>query len=255
MAQVDLLKRERIVRMAAVLFMLSPFANIAMTFVSETSALHARWTPRTFGAVMASQPFILCFLWAASLCTGLMMYKGRRASWISVLAILFFFIGYNLMTFSSDIKDGWFQPTLALAINIGLFALIYSLEFHQMAQAAALAKLRSIRFVKADGPVVEFSAVGKWAQVIAITPQHISMRATGPAPPGIQTRAVVITFTDKVVVKARFVQAVENAGKHDYYFEYTDLGGLKPAEFEEWVKRRNTGSLPQPAAGEQTRAS
>ena len=147
-----LLQRERIIQVAGFFLMVSPFFNFFVPYFF-LEGLPNKWAFATLWQVARAGSLVMWLLSAANIVIGFMMLKGRRASWLSVLIVLGFFIVYGMATLKRDMKSGWVQPVTLVLINMGLFALIYSQEFYQIRQMEALAeKMARLRAQTAQAP-------------------------------------------------------------------------------------------------------
>lgn len=240
MATQRLLQREKYIRIAGVFLMVSPFGNLLVSIYAALNHYNRKLDLPVLGQILKSIPFFVWALWIPIFITGLMMFKGRRASWKTVLVLLGVFIGFNILNFKKDMALGWIQPTIYLLTNISLFALVYSQEFHQAAQKKGLELIRKMREVKATGPTVHFEGVGPWAQMIAITTTHISMRAFNTPPEDIQSRILEIALSKDLVLRARYSQHQKNnSGQDEYFFDLVEMDSRTRHHFEDWLVTKN----------------
>lgn len=244
-----LLQREKFIRVAGFFLMASPFFNL---FFSIHNALgpNVKLTQPILEKILRELPIFIWLAAPVAIVTGFMMLKGRRSSWISVLGLLGVFIVFNFMNIRQDFKTGWFQPTLNLITNLSLFILVYAQEFHQTAQRKGLELLRAMREAKSNGPAVHFDNVGPWAQLIAITTTHVSMRAVIPPPPDLQSRLLELALNSNLVLKARYVQHQSKDGKDEYFFEFVEMDAGTRYRLEDWlvVKKYARFTAPSQAA-------
>lgn len=250
MAKQRLLQREKFIRVAGLLLMLSPFFNLIIT-IHTALGPNRKLTQLNFFQVLESIPMLVWALWTFALVTGLMMIKVRRASWLAVLGLLGVFIVFNIVNFKKDLAIGWLQPTIYLLTNITLFALVYAQEFHQKAQRKGLELIRKMREVKTNGPTVHFDGVGPWAKMIAITTTHISMRAFAEPPSDIKTRILEIVLAEDLVLRARYSQHHTNpTGQDEYFFDLVEMDTRTRHRFEDWLvlKKYARFKAPQAAA-------
>ena len=229
-----LLQREKYIRMAGLLLMVSPFFNF---FFSVHNALgpNVKLTQPILEKIIRDLPIFIWLAAPVAIVTGFMMLKGRRSSWISVMALLGVFIIFNFMNIRQDFKTGWFQPTLNLITNLSLFILVYAQEFHQTAQRKGLELLRAMRETKSSGPAIHFDNVGPWAQLIAITTTHVSMRALKNPPPEIEIRPLELALNSNLVLKARYVQHQAKDGRDEYFFEFVEMSSETLYQLEDWL--------------------
>lgn len=229
-----LLQREKYIRIAGLFLMISPFFNLFFSIYNSLGP-NVKLTQPILEKIVRELPVFIWLAAPVAIITGFMMLKGRRNSWISVLALLGLFIVFNFMNIRQDFKTGWFQPTLNLITNLSLFVLVYTQEFHQTAQRKGLALLRAMRESKSSGPSVHFDDIGPWAQLIAITTTHVSMRALMPPPPDLQTRALELALNTNLVLKARYVQHQSKDGKDEYFFEFVEMDAATRYQLEDWL--------------------
>ena len=235
MAAQRLLQREKYIRIAGFFLMASPFFNLAISMMAALGP-NRQLTYPIFLQILKSIPWLVWGLWLPSLVTGFMMVKGRRASWISVLALLGVFIVFNVINFKTDMKLGWMQPTIYLLTNLSLFVLVYMQEFHQAAQKKGLELIQKMRETKANGPTVHFDGVGPWAKMIAITTTHISMRAFAAPPHDIKTRILEIALAPDLILRARYSQHKANSsGEEEYFFDLVEMDTRTRHRFEDWL--------------------
>lgn len=242
-----LLQREKFIRIAGVFLTLSPFFNL---YFSISSALGSKkLTSNLFDQIIKN---ISVFFWltaVVAIVTGLMMLKGRRSSWLSVMGLLGVFIVFNIVNIKTDLATGWLLPTVNLLTNLSLFALVYSQEFHQVAQRKGLELIRKMRESKPNGPTINFEGVGPWAKLIAITTTHMSIRAFATPPEDIQTRILEVALATDLVLRARFIQLQDNNGKPEYFFELIEMDAKTRYRLEDWLvlKKYARFSTPQAA--------
>jgi hypothetical protein len=148
MSDERLLHREQTIRAAGVLFMLAPFANLfMMVWVAQVPN---KWTFPILWEFVKAGTVIQWVMQLATLIVGFMMLKGRRASWMPVLAILFVFIGHGVLTFKQQqARVGITIPIVSMLINISLFVLVYWQEYWQISQGGLQKALNN---VKANAP-------------------------------------------------------------------------------------------------------
>lgn len=131
--KIKLIRQEKFIRFSGVMMMFSPFVNFALSIapvqnVGDKTSLPVLW------ALARSINTIHLLLWAASFGVGLMMLKGRRSSWISVLAILGIFIVFDFLNLRKNSARGWEQPLISIGFNLAIFILVYVQEFRQSSQ-------------------------------------------------------------------------------------------------------------------------
>jgi hypothetical protein len=124
---------ERFIQLSGLALLLSPFTNFFLS-VLNTQSVYSKWTPAALGQIAASISWFHWALWSLSFTIGLMMLKGRRSSWIGVLALLGIFIVVNLFQLPRELEKGRkFLPFLSLFLNCGVFVMLYWVEFKQVA--------------------------------------------------------------------------------------------------------------------------
>lgn len=228
MAAQKLLRRERVIQLFGLLFLLSPFINFVVTVM--TLNLYHKWSAPALFWVAKKISFSEWGLWLGDLILGSMMIKGRRASWLFVLILLSLFILYDGYYFLSDIRSGWFMPTLSLVLNIGMFALIYSQEFYQIShrphfqeqpQSPPMPVARNLEAVSqkvnpSSSIVVDFEGVGPWAVLVSADQSRLKLRALHPPPERIEIRPIEVAFGSQFTFPIRFV---EKSGQ-EYAFRF-----------------------------------
>lgn len=221
-----LLQRERAIQIGGALLLLSPIFNLILSIALDSP--HARpwsWNGITF--FLKNVKTISWVLHALSIFVGALMLKGRRSSWILVLVVLGAYIVMNGLTFRQQARSGYFQPVMALAINLTLFFLVYLQEFHQRLygmpgapkpKTPAPAPLKPVTPIKANPSIrVDFVGMGPWARVTNITDREIRMTSLTPAfPAGIESMTVELVIAGGKTVRARFVKRVGD----EYTFRY-----------------------------------
>ena len=216
------LRREAYIRYAGILLTLSPIGNFLWS--SALSGIYHWWRPHVLGMIMKNVSGMLWFLWGSAFLAGLLMLKGKRSSWTFTLCIIGMNVVFGIITFKRDIQMGWFQPALSLLINIGLFGLIYTQEFHQrfernlMSARARLNRPFSVG-IQANLPV-SFGGMGKWARVTEITHSTIRLRSfDGEAPHQIEFRTIELVLAKGLAIQARFSARIGA----DFIFRITNL--------------------------------
>lgn len=135
----QLKKRERLIQLAGILLMLSPFANFFLS-VYFLDTINNKWTPEGLAIIIKNGSPTHWMLWISSFIVGAAMIKGRRASWMPVLAVLGVFIIFNFWNLKKDMQRSTVRPIVLLLTNMSIFALVYSQEFHQSSQPRARKK-------------------------------------------------------------------------------------------------------------------
>ncbi len=158
-----LLHQEKFIRFSGVMMIVSPFANFILSIapvqnVGDKTTLPVIWRLAT------SISWSHWALWGASLLVGLMMLKGRRSSWISVLAILGIFIVFDFWHLKRDMARGMAVPLISIGANIFVFLLVYVQEFRQSSQPR-----------KKSPPVAKDLPIGKTQSVVPM-----SLASEGP---------------------------------------------------------------------------
>lgn len=129
----QLKKRERLIQLAGVLLMLSPLANFFLS-VYFLDTVNNKWTPEGLSIIIRNGSPSHWVLWFSSFCVGAFMIKGRRASWMPVLAVLGVFVVFNFWNLKKDMQRSTVRPIVLLLTNMSIFALVYSQEFYQSSQ-------------------------------------------------------------------------------------------------------------------------
>jgi hypothetical protein len=134
------LHREKYIRIGGVLLLLSPIFNFLMSF-AVTHNTSRGWSFAILWILLRSMTWTSWGLSLSSMIVGATMLKGRRSTWAFVLLVLGFYVIWDCVHFTRDARDsGYIQPILALAINCGLFGLVYLQEFHQQMYGVPTAK-------------------------------------------------------------------------------------------------------------------
>ncbi|MGE0634256.1 MAG: hypothetical protein AB7O96_17710 [Pseudobdellovibrionaceae bacterium] len=230
----SLLQRERIIQISGLLVMMSPFFNLYFTYRGLNSV-----TPVNLSVFFSQVKMITWMISATSLLTGAMMLQGRRSSWTPVLLLIGFFIITNILSFKKNAVDGIGQPLAFLLINISLFILVYSQEFHQKTQKAGLELIRRIKRDETMlSPTMNFEGHGPWAKLVAATTTHISMRAISPPPANIDSRLLEVDLSADLILQARFIHQQERNGHQEYIFEWVALDGRRKQLLYDWLLSR-----------------
>jgi hypothetical protein len=230
----NFLKREAYIRYAGILFTLSPLGNFLWS--SALAGYYHWYYPNVLWAIAQTVSGVLWFLWGSTFAAGLLMLKGKRSSWNFTLCIIGTIIIFNIISFKRDIQIGWFQPTLSLLINIGLFALIYTQEFHQRLEK----KLRAARMTRPFSLAVErelqvhFEGLGHWARITEITNAGFRVRSVdGEAPRQIEFRTIEIAITRELVLRARFSAKIGP----DFVFRFVQMNPSLLASLHRWAQK------------------
>jgi hypothetical protein len=228
------LRREAYIRYAGILLTLSPIGNFLWS--SALSGIYHWWHPHVLLMIMKSVSGVLWFLWVSAFIAGLQMLKGKRSSWTFTLCIIGMNVVFGIITFKRDIQMGWFQPALSLLINIGLFGLIYTQEFHQRLERnlmAARAKLNRPFSIKIQGNfLVNFGAMGNWARIVEVSQSTIRLRSvSGEAPHQIEFRTIELALAKGLVIQARFSARVGS----DFIFRITNLTPITHPILHRWA--------------------
>lgn len=121
--------QERFIQICGVILTLSPFANFYLSILPLN--VPGKWMPATLLLLAKQTSMSHWALWTASFFVGLMMLKGKRSSWLSVLVILGVFIVFDFFYLKRNLQNSWVQPFLSLATNIFIFGFVYLQEFRQ----------------------------------------------------------------------------------------------------------------------------
>jgi hypothetical protein len=231
-----LLRREVIIRYTGVLLALSPIGNFLWS--ASFSHIPHWWYPKIFWAILRSVNGTFWLLSGTTCLAGLLMLKGRRSSWMFTLVIIGITILVGLSTFTRDIRDGWLQPTLALAFNCGFFALIYAQGVHQRLEKkirdAQLNRPFSLEF--RNGIRIDFDGHGpSWAEITGVTNRGLLVRPLVEAAPNqIESRTVEIAFAKDLVLQAKCSEKSGNA----YFFQFTNLSPSTLNRLHRWAQKR-----------------
>jgi hypothetical protein len=228
------LRRESYIRKAGILLVLSPFGNFLWS--ASFTNLHHWWYPHALWLIAKGVSGVLWFLWSSAFLAGLMMLKGKRSSWTFTLCIIGMNIVFGIMCYKRDIQAGAFQPTLSLLINLGLFALIYSQEFHQRLEKKLLQARMNRPFAVAvqTSLVVDFDGYGTWAKITEITHTGIRVQSMdGNAPRQIEFRTVELVLAKDLALEARFSAKIGP----DFVFRFTNLNPARLAALHRWAQR------------------
>ena len=226
------LHREKYIRIGGVLLLLSPIFNFLMSF-ALTHNTSRGWSFGILWILLRSMTWTSWGLSLSSMIVGAIMLKGRRSTWAFVLLVLGFYLIWDCIHFTRDARDsGYTQPILALAINCGLFVLVYLQEFHQQMYGVPTAKTAEPVSQPApqaqpapapQPPVVlkspirvDFEGVGPWARITSISKQEVRMQSLyGTYPQGLESFTVELQLQDGSILRARF-SGMEN---QDFVFK------------------------------------
>jgi hypothetical protein len=227
------LRREAYIRYAGILLTLSPLGNFFWS--SALSGIHHWWQPHTMWMIAKSVSGVLWFLWTSAFLAGVMMLKGKRSSWTFTLCIIGMNVVFGIISYKRDWQSGWFQPTLSLIVNMCLFALIYTQEFHQRLEKK-LREARNRPFTLAFKYElrVDFEGLGPWARITEISNTGIRLQSIdGFTPLQIESRTVELALTPHLVLRARFVQKVGT----EFIFRFTNMNTVNLALLYRWAQR------------------
>lgn len=228
------LRREKYIRYSGILLTISPFGNFLWS--AALSGVPRWYDPHILFAITRSIPAVLYFLWATAFAAGLQMLKGKRSSWTFTLCILGMNVVFGIVSFKRDITLGWAQPTMSLAINMSLFALIYTQEFHQRLERKLWAARMNRPFsleIKTNIKVC-FDGKGAWARITEIT--HTGMRVRsldGTAPHQIEYRMIELGLTQGLTLRAKFSARIGS----DYIFRYVGMNPSSLSALHKWAHR------------------
>lgn len=258
-----LLQRERIIQIAGLLLMVSPFFNFFVP-VALLEGVPNKWSVSMLWQIARAGSMIMWGLSVANIVIGFMMLKGRRASWVSVLVVLGFFIVYGVATLKRDMKSGWVQPVTLVLINIGLFGLIYSQEFFQIRQmeeqARKMAAARKpvvpaapmparapapmpapapahVQVQVANGgkaPLVELEGFGTWARLLEVSSSKIIMRAIKPLPTTLEGRTIEMSLGSQLKLRVRLATSNQKV----YEFVCVDPNEFALKQLNHWMEER-----------------
>jgi hypothetical protein len=233
----NFLKREKYIRYAGILLILSPFGNFFWS--SALSGIYHWWNPRVLALIIKGIPPVFLFLWGSAFVVGLTMLKGKRSSWNLTLGLLSLNLIFGIISFKKDIATGWFQPTISLTINAALFVLIYIQEFHQKLEARVWeARMNRPFSITLQSPVVlHFESCGNWAQITEI--KNTGFKALCNAqniPAQLETKTIEIVLTPELVLRARF----SARSGQEIIFRFTNLTPASLTELQRWAGRWST---------------
>ncbi len=251
----QLKKRERLIQLAGVLLMLSPLANFLLS-VYFLDSVNNKWSIEGLGIILRSSSTSHLLLWCSSFVVGAFMLKGRRKSWMPVLAVLGMFIIFNFWNLKKDLQRSTIRPFILLLTNASIFALVYSQEFHQSSQprvrkqtdkdpperevvpakfeiakdliqdSAPVSAAKKPRYTEYQvhvsdllNKIVEFEGFGPWARITEANLTELHMEALGKTPPDIANRRVEIVLRDNKVLKLKMAR--QSGPK--FIFVYRDL--------------------------------
>jgi len=234
MASHSFLQREKFIRFGGALLLISPFGNFLMS-LTPSPQIPDPWSAHGFWLFTQSVTWGTWALYGSSLVVGAQMLKGRRSSWVFVLVVLGWYIIMNGLHFRHEVKvSGLFSPLLQLLTNLGLFALVYTQEFHQRLYPQAQRVDAATWFRPAIPIRVDFVGIGPWAEVTSFSESEIRMRPLTPLyPMGIENAVVELVLPGGLLVRARMSERKEN----EYVFKC-----LKPAP-KEMIARWSRSSV------------
>lgn len=147
----QLKRRERLIQLAGILLMLSPICNFLLS-VYFLDSMNEKWSLEGLTIILKNSSSSHLILWFSSFCVGAFMLKGRRSSWMPVLAVLGVFIVFNFWNLKKDLQRSTVRPFILLLTNVSIFALVYSQEFHQSSQPRLRKKSDSNSVADAASP-------------------------------------------------------------------------------------------------------
>ena len=230
----NFLRRETYIRYAGIVLTLSPIGNFLWS--AALSGIYHWWNPHVLWIIIKSVSGVLWFLWGSAFLAGLLMLKGKRSSWTFTLCIIGINVVCGIISFKRDIQTGWFQPTLSLLINMGLFALIYTQEFHQRLEKKLYEARMNRPFALAvNGMIpIHFDGMGLWAKVTEITHTGFRVRAVDDeAPHNIEFRTVELDFAPNLILHARFSARIGR----DFVFRFTNLNPTNLNLLHRWAMK------------------
>jgi hypothetical protein len=229
MAAVKLTHREQVIRLSGVFLMVSPFFNVLISLFFSPDSPN-KWSFASYWLFFTASTSLTCLIYGATVLVGLIMLKGRRSSWISVLIILGACILINALQFPKEFAKGKMAASLPLLTNLALFALVYLQEFRQIAEREARGIPR--RALRVGGRVVvQFQGVGPWAELLRITDSEIHLKALSAPPADIATRPLEIIIGDIILDAAYRAHQGE-----EYIFSFSRLEAGTGREVERWLK-------------------
>lgn len=228
--------QERFIQLCGLVLICSPFANFYLSILPLD--VPGKWMPSTLFLLAKQTSMSHWVLWTASFFVGLMMLKGKRSSWLSVLAILGIFIVFDFFHLKRNLQNSWVQPFLSLATNMFIFGLVYLQEFRQSSAPkvqkavpkedpkepildlspliAALKPKAPPIFEKASiepaqdpdeieisnilNYVVDFEGIGPWARVTGLSENEIHMECFLEPPLHIEKQAVDLVLGGHVLI-------------------------------------------------------
>jgi hypothetical protein len=127
MTEKGLLRQQRVIQAFGVMMLLSPFVNVFLSIYPVKNP--HKWTWPVLKLLLNDISTVHWILWTCSVIIGLLMLKGKRDSWISVLGLLSLFIFYNLITLKAEMQKTGILPVFLLLCNIVVFVVVYMAEF------------------------------------------------------------------------------------------------------------------------------
>ena len=168
MTEKGLLRQQRVIQAFGIMMLLSPIVNLFLSIYPVKNP--HKWTWPVLKLLLNDISSVHWILWSCSVIIGLLMLKGKRDSWISVLGLLSLFIFYNLITLKSEMQKTGVLPVFLLLCNIGVFVVVYMAEFNK--------------------PISQ--KIKNLAKIISVEGPHLIFNCYTSPPLGIQDKAVEI---------------------------------------------------------------
>jgi hypothetical protein len=230
---------ERFIQLSGLALLISPFTNFFLSVVN-TESVYSKWTGPALWKIATTISWFHWSLWALSFSIGLMMMKGRRSSWISVLAMLGIFIVVNLFQMPREFEKGHkFLPVMSLLFNCAIFVMLYWVEFKQVAPLQFIPKAKKPAVTPPVSPmvspaaapgaeiaipsllntVIEFEGVGPWATIIEMNEKEVCVESFQKPPPEIFKQTVDLILSEHQVLVLRAHSQFGNK----YFFRYEGM--------------------------------
>ncbi|WP_413582116.1 hypothetical protein [Bdellovibrio sp. HCB288] len=142
----------RLLRIAGVLLLLSPFLNFFISIAMLPAGPH-KWSWAYMSAVLLAATPMQWALRISKIVVGYLMIRAKSSAWLPVLVILAVTIAHNFLTFSKDWRTSSVQTLLSLLMNFTLFGMVLNAEIQVNCELNE--KLKAARAAKSATPNTE----------------------------------------------------------------------------------------------------
>ncbi|MEK2688082.1 hypothetical protein [Bdellovibrio sp. GT3] len=208
----------RLLRIAGVLLLLSPFLNFFISIAMLPAGPH-KWSWAYLSAVLMAATPMQWALRISKIVVGYLMIRAKSSAWLPVLVILAVTIAHNFLTFSKDWRTSSVQTVLSLLMNFTLFGMVLNAEIQvnrelneklkaaraakaappnpePVAPVVALRPEHVVEFAITKGSAIDFEGIGTFAEVVHCAEDEIWIKGITEGPLGITTRPVILESTE-----------------------------------------------------------